>query len=71
VPPSATAAKQPWTPARLDLVALWQDLRDAADGTAPQVGSGENGWTGRRWSGDQWSGRRWSGRRWSGGTYGD
>jgi hypothetical protein len=35
-------------------------------GDAPAVGTGENGWTGRRWSGQTWSGRRWSGRRWSG-----
>jgi serine protease AprX len=69
--PSVTAAAQPFAPARLDLLALWSDLAAEAAGTAPEVGTGENGWTGRRWSGRRWSGRRWSGRRWSGGSYGD
>jgi serine protease AprX len=64
--PTAAAAAQPFEPAVLDLGALWADLRDEANGTAPGVGTGENGWTGRRWSGQMWSGRRWSGRRWSG-----
>jgi serine protease AprX len=64
--PNAAAAAQPFQPAVLDLRALWDDLRDEASGTAPGVGTGENGWTGRRWSGRSWSGRSWSGRRWSG-----
>ena len=64
--PSLASAAQHWEPAVMDLWALWSDLRDEAYGTAPGVGTGENGWTGRRWSGEQWSGRRWSGRRWSG-----
>jgi serine protease AprX len=64
--PSADEAAQHFEPAVMDLRALWADLRDEADGTAPGVGTGENGWTGRRWSGQTWSGRRWSGRRWSG-----
>jgi serine protease AprX len=64
--PSAADAAQPFEPAVMDLRALWADLRDEAMGTAPGVGTGENGWTGRRWSGETWSGRRWSGRRWSG-----
>jgi serine protease AprX len=64
--PSLASAAQPWEPAVMDLWALWSDLREEAYGTAPAVGTGENGWTGRRWSGQQWSGRRWSGRRWSG-----
>ena len=59
-------AAQPYAPAVLDLVALWADLRAESSGDAPGVGTGENGWTGRRWSGRRWSGRRWSGRRWSG-----
>ena len=54
----------------MDLHALWDDLRDESLGTAPGVGTGENGWTGRRWSGRSWSGRRWSGRRWSGSDWG-
>ena len=37
-----------------------------AQGTAPLVGTGENGWKGRRWAGRSWSGRSWSGRSWSG-----
>jgi serine protease AprX len=64
--PAHEDAAQPFQPAMLDLYALWADLRDEARGTAPGVGTGENGWTGRRWSGRSWSGRRWSGRRWSG-----
>ena len=64
--PSAAEAAQPFAPAVLDLKALWADLREESRGTAPAVGTGENGWTGRRWSGRRWSGRRWSGRRWSG-----
>ena len=64
--PSPTEAAQPFQPAVLDLYALWSDLRAESHGTAPAVGTGENGWTGRRWSGRRWSGRRWSGRRWSG-----
>jgi serine protease AprX len=64
--PSPESAAQPFEPAVMDLRALWADLRDEAAGTAPGVGTGENGWTGRRWSGQTWSGRRWSGRRWSG-----
>ena len=50
----------------LDLRSLWEDLRDESQGTAPGVGTGENGWTGRSWSGRSWSGRSWSGRSWSG-----
>jgi serine protease AprX len=64
--PSAAEAEQPFARAVLDLHSLWEDLRDESLGTAPGVGTGENGWTGRRWSGRSWSGRRWSGRRWSG-----
>jgi len=64
--PSPAAAAQPFAPAVLDLRALWADLIDEASGTAPAVGTGENGWTGRRWSGRSWSGRSWSGRSWSG-----
>jgi serine protease AprX len=64
--PSAADAAQHFQPAVMDLNALWEDLRDESSGTAPGVGTGENGWTGRRWSGRSWSGRRWSGRRWSG-----
>jgi serine protease AprX len=67
--PSAAEAAQPFAPAVLDLNALWADLRAESQGTAPAVGTGENGWTGRRWSGRRWSGRRWSGRRWSGGDW--
>jgi serine protease AprX len=69
--PSAADAAQPFEPATLDLHALWDDLRDESSGTAPGVGTGENGWTGRRWSGRSWSGRRWSGRSWSGSDWGD
>jgi serine protease AprX len=69
--PSADEAAQPFEPAALDLYALWEDLRDEASGTAPAVGTGENGWTGRSWSGRSWSGRSWSGRSWSGGNWGD
>jgi serine protease AprX len=68
--PSAADAAQPFQPAILDLYALWADLRAEAQGTAPGVGTGENGWTGRRWSGRSWSGRSWSGRRWSGSDWG-
>ncbi len=64
--PTPAAAAQPFQPAVLDLHALWADLLDEAMGTAPTVGTGENGWTGRRWSGRSWSGRSWSGRSWSG-----
>jgi serine protease AprX len=67
--PSAANAAQAFQPAVLDLSALWADLRDEAQGTAQGVGTGENGWTGRRWSGRSWSGRSWSGRRWSGGDW--
>jgi serine protease AprX len=69
--PSAEAAAQPFEPAVRDLHALWQDLFDEATGSAPGVGTGENGWTGRRWSGRSWSGRSWSGRSWSGADWGD
>jgi serine protease AprX len=68
--PSAGDAAQPFQPAVMDLRVLWSYLRDEASGTAPPVGTGENGWSGRRWSGQTWSGRRWSGRRWSGGDWG-
>jgi serine protease AprX len=68
--PSPEAAAQPFAPAVMDLGVLWADLRAEASGTAPAVGTGENGWTGRRWSGQTWSGRRWSGRRWSGSDWG-
>jgi serine protease AprX len=64
--PTPEAAAQPFEPAVLDLGALWADLTDEATGQAPAVGTGENGWTGRRWSGRSWSGRSWSGRSWSG-----
>ncbi len=64
--PSAAEAAQPFQPAVLDLRALWADLLDESRGDAPPVGTGENGWTGRRWSGRSWSGRSWSGRSWSG-----
>jgi serine protease AprX len=64
--PAPAAAAQPFQPAQLDLRALWTDLTDEAAGTAPAVGTGENGWTGRSWSGRSWSGRSWSGRSWSG-----
>ena len=64
--PTPPAAAQPFQPAVLDLNALWSDLLDESMGTAPEVGTGENGWTGRRWSGRSWSGRSWSGRSWSG-----
>jgi serine protease AprX len=64
--PTPAHAAQPFAPAVLDLRLLWAELRRESHGTAPAVGTGENGWTGRRWSGRRWSGRRWSGRRWSG-----
>jgi serine protease AprX len=64
--PTPDAAAQSFEPAVLDLSALWADLTDEATGEAPAVGTGENGWTGRRWSGRSWSGRSWSGRSWSG-----
>jgi serine protease AprX len=64
--PTPAQAAQPFQPAVLDLGALWSDLRDEASGTAPIVGTGENGWTGRRWSGRSWTGRSWTGRSWSG-----
>jgi serine protease AprX len=68
--PSIEESAQPFEPAVLDLHALWEDLFDEATGEAPGVGTGENGWTGRRWSGRSWSGRSWSGRRWSGSDWG-
>ncbi len=64
--PTPPAIAQPFQPAILDLRALWSDLIDEALGTAPAVGAGENGWTGRRWTGRSWSGRSWTGRSWSG-----
>ena len=64
--PSVAASAQPFEPAVLDLRALWDELRDEAAGNGSVVGTGENGWTGRRWSGRRWSGRSWSGRSWSG-----
>jgi serine protease AprX len=64
--PTPANATQNFAPAVLDLRVLWADLTEESRGTAPAVGTGENGWTGRRWSGRRWSGRRWSGRRWSG-----
>jgi serine protease AprX len=69
--PSAADAAQSFEPAVMDLHTLWQDLYDEADGSAAGVGTGENGWTGRRWSGRSWSGRSWSGRSWSGAGWGD
>jgi serine protease AprX len=63
--PTPAAVAQPFQPAVLDLHVLWADLLDEALGSAPEVGTGENGWTGRRWSGRSWSGRSWSGRSWS------
>ena len=69
--PSAEDAAQPFEPAVMDLRTLWEDLREESRGTAPGVGTGENGWTGRRWSGRSWSGRRWSGRSWSGSDWGE
>lgn len=69
--PSPEAAAQHFQPAVMDLGVLWQDLRDEASGVSAPVGTGENGWKGRRWSGIQWSGRRWSGRRWSANDWGD
>jgi serine protease AprX len=68
--PTPAAAAQPFQPAVLDLRVLWSELMDEAMGTAPTVGTGENGWTGRRWSGRSWSGRSWSGRSWSGSDWG-
>jgi serine protease AprX len=64
--PTPADAAQPFEHAVLDLHILWSDLTDEAEGTAPEVGTGENGWTGRSWSGRSWSGRSWSGRSWSG-----
>jgi serine protease AprX len=64
--PTPAPEAQPFQPAVLDLRVLWADLLDEATGTAPAVGTGENGWTGRSWSGRSWSGRSWSGRSWSG-----
>jgi serine protease AprX len=69
--PTPAAAAQSFQPAVLDLAALWEDLMDEAMGTAPAVGTGENGWTGRSWSGRSWSGRSWSGRSWSGSDWGE
>jgi serine protease AprX len=69
--PSPEAAAQHFQPAVMDLGVLWQYLWAESSGTSTQVGTGENGWTGRRWSGIQWSGRRWSGRRWSSNEWGD
>jgi serine protease AprX len=68
--PGAADAAQPFEPAVMDLYALWADLRAEALGTAPGVGTGENGWTGRSWSGRSWSGRSWTGRSWSGSDWG-
>ena len=68
--PSAEAAAQPFQRAVLDLRNLWRDLLSESQGEGTTVGTGENGWTGRRWSGRRWSGRRWSGRRWSGDNWG-
>jgi serine protease AprX len=64
--PVPGSAAQQFAPAVLDPRILWADLQAEASGEAPAVGTGENGWTGRRWSGRRWSGRSWSGRRWSG-----
>src|SRR5215207_3536717 len=64
--PTPAPEAQAFQPAVLDLRVLWADLIDEATGTAPTVGTGENGWTGRSWSGRSWSGRSWSGRSWSG-----
>jgi serine protease AprX len=64
--PTPAAAAQNFAPAVLDLRVLWADLTEESRGNAPAVGTGENGWTGRRWSGRSWSGRSWSGRSWSG-----
>jgi serine protease AprX len=64
--PTPANAAQPFQPAVMDLGVLWAALREEASGTAPAVGTGENGWTGRSWSGRSWSGRSWSGRSWSG-----
>jgi serine protease AprX len=69
--PTPAEAAQPFEPALLDLHVLWSDLTDEAEGTAPAVGTGENGWTGRSWSGRSWSGRSWSGRSWSGSDWGE
>jgi hypothetical protein len=68
--PTEAEAAQPWQKAVLDLRILWQDLIAESQGEGTPVGTGENGWTGRRWSGRRWSGRRWSGRRWSGDDWG-
>ena len=68
--PSSEAAAQPFQRAVLDLKNLWRDLLSESQGEGTTVGTGENGWTGRRWSGRRWSGRRWSGRRWSGDNWG-
>jgi len=68
--PTPAAAPQPYQPAVMDLGILWGDLLAEALGTAPTIGTGENGWTGRRWSGRSWSGRRWSGRSWSSDEWG-
>jgi hypothetical protein len=64
--PTPATKVQPFQPAVLDLRVLWTDLIDEAMGTAAVVGTGENGWTGRRWTGRSWSGRSWSGRSWTG-----
>ena len=69
--PSQEAAAQHFQPAVMDLGVLWQYLWAESAGSASPVGTGENGWTGRRWSGIQWSGRRWSGRRWSSNDWSD
>jgi serine protease AprX len=68
--PSEAEASQPFQKAVLDLRILWQDLISESIGEGTSVGTGENGWTGRRWSGRRWTGRRWSGRRWSGDDWG-
>ena len=66
LPDTVSKVGQPFQPAVLDLRVLWTDLMAEAQGTAPLVGAGENGWKGRRWAGRSWSGRSWSGRSWSG-----
>ena len=52
--PSAAAAAQPFEPAVMDLQhAVGGPARGVAAARRPGVGTGENGWTGRRWSGPQ------------------
>jgi serine protease AprX len=67
--PSLEAAAQPWSRAVLDLRVLWAELLAEAMDLSPAVGTGENGWTGRRWTGRSWTGRSWTGRSWSAGTW--